>query len=72
MIDSVRTLVAEFIVRHLTRPRELVTGAWLWLAADTDEPEERRRGLKAVLELDPDDTRALLALVALGSGKAND
>jgi len=72
MIDSLRTLLARFMVRHLTSPRELVTGAWLWLAADTDELDERRRGLKAVLELDPDDSRALLALLALGSGKAND
>ena len=36
MLDTFRTVLARLIVQHLTRPRELVIRAWLWLAADTD------------------------------------
>ena len=43
----------------------LVVAAWLWLAAEADELEEKRRCLEAVLELDPDYTSALIALAAL-------
>ena len=39
MIDRFRTRLARLIIRHLTRPRELVIRAWLWLAADTDDVE---------------------------------
>ncbi len=41
MIDKFRTLLAKLIVEHLARPRELVIRAWLWLAAETDDVEEK-------------------------------
>ena len=49
----------------------VVVAAWLWLAADTDDVEEKRRCLKAVLEVAPDNSEALLALAALRLGKAD-
>ena len=51
MIDKFRTLLARFIVKHLTGARALLVHAWLWLAADTDDVEEKWRCLQAVLEL---------------------
>ncbi len=32
MFDKFRTLLARFIVGHLTHPRLLAVQAWLWLA----------------------------------------
>lgn len=72
MIDNFRTILAKFIVRRLSRPRPLVVATWLWLAADTDDIEEKRRCLWAVLELDPENTRALLGLLALVLEEADD
>lgn len=69
MLDELRSILARFIVRHLHHPRSHVVAAPLWLAADADEREERRRCLKAALETDRDNTRALVALVALRLGK---
>ena len=54
MLDRLRTLLAKLIVKHLTRPRELVIRAWLWLASDTDDVEEKWLCLQAVLELNPE------------------
>ena len=71
MLDSLRTLLARFVVQHLRRPRSLVVAAYLWLAADTDDTEQKRRCLKAVLEMDPDNARALIALAALRLEKAD-
>lgn len=48
-----------------TAPHPLVICAWLWLAAETDDPDEKRRCLEAVLNLNPDHqaAHALLALL---------
>ncbi len=53
------------MARHFRRPRRLVVAAWLWLAAEADELEEKRGCLEAVLEVGPDNTSALIALAAL-------
>jgi hypothetical protein len=37
--------------------------AWFWLAAQTGDVEEKRRCLNAVLELDPENEPASLALL---------
>jgi hypothetical protein len=42
-----------------------VIQAWLWLAAETDNLEEKRRCLKAVIQLDPENEPASLALLVL-------
>ena len=65
MVDKLRTHLAKFIVQHLNRPRTLVIRAWFWLAAQTDDIEEKRRCLEAVLELNPESqsARARLALL---------
>lgn len=65
MPDKFGTLLARFIVRHLHRPSPLVVAGWLLQAAEADEPDEKRRCLKPVLGLDPDNSRAPLALLAL-------
>jgi hypothetical protein len=48
MFDKFRTLLVNLTVRHLTRPGRLLTRAWLWLAAQADKLEEKRRYLDAV------------------------
>ena len=65
VLDHVRSLIATFAVRHLRRPRSLVIQAWLWLAADTDDVEEKWRCLQAVLELNPEHQVARGASVLL-------
>ena len=65
MRDSLRTLLGRFVSRHLGRPRSLVIHAWLWLAAEAGDVEEKRRCLHAVLELDPENEPASLALLVL-------
>ena len=65
MLDTLRTLLAKFIVQHLTRPGPLVLQAWLWLAADTQDIEKKRHCLNAVLELEPENEPASLALLLL-------
>ena len=65
MIDKFRTLLAKLIVEHLTRPRPLVIHAWLWLASDTDDVEEKWRCLQAVLKLNPEHQSALAASALL-------
>ena len=57
-----RTLSARLITRWLRRPRALVVRAWAWLCAHTDDLEEKRRCLTAILELDPELEWAQLAL----------
>ena len=49
-----RTSIAGLMGRHLHRPRPRVIQAWLWLASDTDDVEEKWRCLNAVLQLDPE------------------
>jgi hypothetical protein len=65
MVDKLRTIIAKFIAQHVQRPPCVVAGAWRWLAAQTGNVEEEKRCLWAVLDLDADNTRALLGLLAL-------
>lgn len=65
MVDRFRILVASLIVHHLRHPRALVIRARLWLAAMADDIEEKRRCLNAVLQLDPENRPASLALLVL-------
>ena len=62
MIDQLRTLSARFITRWLRRPRALIVRAWFWLAAEAAHLEEQRRCLEAILELDPENEPAGVAL----------
>ncbi len=43
MFDKLRTLLANFAVAHFNRHRSPVIHAWLWLAAEADDLEEKRR-----------------------------
>jgi len=63
MIDRLRTHLASFIVKHLTRPRMVVVRSWLWLAAKSCDTQAKRRCLHAVLHLDPQNEPASLALL---------
>jgi hypothetical protein len=65
MVNKLRTLLAKFIVHHFTRPRPLVIQAWLWPAAKAEDLEQKRHCLDAVLELDPENEPASLALLLL-------
>ena len=65
MTDSLRTALARVLVRHLHLPRALVTQAWLWLAAEADDVEEKWRCLQAVLELNPEHQAARAASALL-------
>lgn len=69
MLDRLRTVIAKCIVRHLPRPRVSVIQAWLWLPAKAPDTEEKRRGLNAILELDPENEPALLALLVLDQSR---
>ncbi len=65
MVDRLRTLLAKLVVEHLARPRPLVIHAWLWLAAETDDVEEKWLFPQAVLQLNPEHqaTRTASALL---------
>ena len=65
MLDKIRTLLAKLIVQHLNRPLFLVIHAWLWLASDTDDVEEKWRCLQAVLQLNPEHQAARAASALL-------
>ena len=65
MTQHLRTLSARLITRWLRRPRALVVRAWFWLAAQTDDLDEKRRCLEAILELAPDNEPAGAALRGL-------
>jgi len=65
VLDSLRTLVGKLIVRLFTCPCGLVLAAWFCLAAEADDTEEKRRCLNAILELDPENEPATLALLVL-------
>jgi len=60
-----RTILARAVVRHLHRPHLLVIRASLWLAAETDDPDEKRRCLEAVLDLNPQSQAARAGLALL-------
>ena len=51
MINRLRARSVELITRHLRRPCALVTRAWAWLTADTDDLAEKERCLEAILAL---------------------
>jgi hypothetical protein len=53
-------------------PHGLVVSARFWLAAETEDIEEKKRCLCAILDLDPDNTEALLALTVLRTQKPQD
>jgi hypothetical protein len=72
MLDRLRTVIAKFMVKYLPRPHPLLVTAWHWLAAQTDDIEEKKRCLWAILDLDPDNTRALLGLLAFVLEEADD
>ena len=65
MLDQFRTLLAKLIVEYLARPRPLVIHAWLWLAAETDDVEDKWCFLQAVLKLNPEHQAALAASALL-------
>lgn len=65
MLDKFRTLLAKLIVEYLARPRPLVIHAWLWLAAETDDVEDKWVFLQAVLELNPEHQAARAASALL-------
>ena len=69
MLHQLRTVIADSIVRHLPRPRVLVIQAWLWLAAEARDTEDKRRCLKTVLQIDPENEPASLALLVLDQGR---
>ena len=62
LLNRFRTHSARFATRYLPGPRVLVVRAWAWLCAQTDDLDEKRRCLEAILELDPDLEWAQLAL----------
>ena len=72
MVDRLRTLAARVIAGHFPRARSLVVAAWSWLAAGTDDLEEKRRCLEEVLGLDPDNKSARIALLAVGTGEVDE
>lgn len=65
MVDEGRTLLARFMVKHLSHPRAFVIATYLWLAAGADDLEEKRRCLNEVLRPDPENQAATLALLLL-------
>jgi len=65
MLNDLRTALARLIVRHLRHPRSRVIRAWLWLAADSLDVTEKRCCLNAVLQLDPENEPASMALLVL-------
>jgi len=58
VLDNLRSALARLIVRHLRRPRPLAAHAWLWLAGQAEDIEDKRRCLEAVLQLDPENETA--------------
>jgi len=65
VIDTVRTILARLIATRLGQPRAAVVHSWLWLAAKSDNLEEKRLCLNSVLELEPENEPASLALLVL-------
>jgi hypothetical protein len=65
MIHRLRTRHASFMVTHFTRPTMVTVPCWLWLAAKSPNTEDKRRCLRAVLQLDADNEPASRALLLL-------
>lgn len=63
MINYLRTLLARFIVRYLSRPLSLLIAAWGWLAAATDDLGRKQIYLEAILALESDNEQAQAALL---------
>jgi len=63
MIDRLRTILAWSIAKRVTNPRALIISAWLWLAAKSEDTEEKRRCLNAVLQPEPENEPATWALL---------
>ena len=53
MVNDLRATLARLIVRLLHRPRPLVIHAWLRLAAEADDIDEKRGCPNAVERRDP-------------------
>jgi len=62
---KLRTQLAKLIVTHVMRPKFAVVQAWLWLAAEAQDMEDKRRCLNAVLALDPSNEPASLGVLVL-------
>jgi len=60
-----RRLLAKLLVQVLACPRPLAIEAYLWLASETDNLEEKRRCLDTVLKLAPENESTTLALPVL-------
>jgi hypothetical protein len=54
VIDRFRTWSALVFTRHRIGPRIPQIRAWAWLAAETDDLEEKTKCLEAIVALDPD------------------
>jgi hypothetical protein len=61
---------ARTILRQLAHTESPSPDVWLWLAAASDDPEQKRTCLEQVLSLNPDDQRAQAALRALEKSTA--
>lgn len=65
MVDRFRTILARFTTGHLRRPSQSVIRPWLWLASETDDTDEKRHCLEAVLQLNPESQIARPGLALL-------
>ena len=65
VLGGLRTLLACLITRHLRSPHPLAIRAWFWPAAEADDLTEKRLCLKAILQVDPENETASLALLVL-------
>ena len=65
MLDRLRTIPARFIVDRLRGAPPLLVAAWLWLAAETEDLDEKRPCLEAVLELKAESQAARAGLALL-------
>ncbi len=65
MIDGLRIFLANSLVSHLSRPRPPVIQSRPWLAADTDDVQEKWLLLQAVLQLNPEHQAARAASALL-------
>jgi hypothetical protein len=63
VLDKLRSLVGRFMLQQLRRPGTLAIRAWLWLAAEAPDAEEKLRCLNAILQLAPANEFATLALL---------
>jgi hypothetical protein len=43
MVNYLRTLLARFIVRYLSRPRSLLVAVWGWLAPAMDDLDKKQQ-----------------------------